>query len=311
MLKEIKLLLLFFLLMFIAVKSIHAQIIINEEPKRLYYERTMRVKKFKDMKDFRDVFHVNKFLLGKNRISGNISFNTGRVLLDDGTKLHKEFRSAMGYYLRYRFFEEFAVSATFFQNFNPNANARWIASFTYSIGRYNWRNKKFNYGYENYVNNRYNDNFKTIASKFLEGHYFLSYNVGLSDKLNKKIRLDSTSSIRFVFFSRYAFRYRDEKERTYGGFFNGKSTFGLSARYTIYRSIYIESAIYLYPEYKRKQQPWDPDYSYGFGFFDWRSFRVSLTYGNWAINHFPWRKSAYDKYGFIDGNFRVVVNFIW
>ncbi|MFL5752299.1 MAG: hypothetical protein ACJ76F_02745, partial [Bacteroidia bacterium] len=60
-----------------------------------------------------------------------------------------------------------------------------------------------------------------------------------------------------------------------------------------------------------KKLPWDPDYSYGFGYFDWRNFRISLTYGNWAINRLPWNRNYYPHYGFWDGNFRIVGNWIW
>src|SRR4051812_32458813 len=103
----------FYLLIFFAGSfEIHqaiSQIEINEEPKRLYYDRLARVKKFKNMKDFRDVFHYNKFLLGKNRISGNISYNTGRVVIEDAEQIkHNEVRSAIGFFTRIRFFEQYS-----------------------------------------------------------------------------------------------------------------------------------------------------------------------------------------------------------
>jgi hypothetical protein len=76
--------------------------------------------------------------------------------------------------------------------------------------------------------------------------------------------------------------------------------------------MYVESAVYYYPEEKLKKAPWDPDYSYGFGYFDWRSFRLSVTYGNWAVNRFPWNEQTdYPHYGFLDGNFRIIANWIW
>src|ERR1035437_3503232 len=82
----------------------------DEEHKRLYYDYTARVKKFKDMKDFRDVFHYNKYLLGKRRIMGNIFYDTGRVLVDDGQVVHSEMRNAIGFFTRIRFFEEFYIN---------------------------------------------------------------------------------------------------------------------------------------------------------------------------------------------------------
>jgi hypothetical protein len=291
------------------VKKTYAQIILDEEPKRLYYHLTKRVKRFRDMKNFRDVFHYDHYLLGKNRISGNISYNTGRVQIDDGRTIHQEWRQAVGFFTRIRFLEEFSFNTTFYVDFNKRATmARWIPDYTYSIGRYNWRSRRVNFGYENYTNNRYSDNFRTFRNKFLEGYYFLAYNY-FPVKLNKLVKIDSTTGIRLTGFTRYSVTYRDEFEVTRGGLFSGKPQAGISCRYTIAMNIYVESALYFYDN--SKKQPWDPDFTYGFGYFDWRSFRVCVTYGNWAINRFPWNKKYYGRYSFLDGNFRVAFNWIW
>lgn len=298
-------------LFFIQLTVVSGQIVVDEPPRRLYYERTMRVKKFKDMKDMRDVFHYDNLLLGKNRISGNISYNTCRVMVDDGERVHNEYRSAIGIFTRIRFFEEFSYNSTFYKDFNPLAATRWISDYSYSIGRYNWRPKKFNYGYENYINNKYSDSYKTFSKKFMEGYYFVSYSHNLSDSLTKKIRLDSTTNVKLIYFTRYSIRYRDENEVVHGSLFNGKPTMGAAIRATLFLNIYIESAVYFYFNPAVQKQPWDPDFTYGFGYFDWRSFRCSVTYGNWAVNRFPWNKSAYPRYGFLDGNFKIAFNYIW
>jgi len=302
---------LFFLLEFLCcIKPVKAQIIIDEPPKPLYYDRSMRVKKFLEMKDMRDVFHYDKFLLGTNRISGSISYTTGRVQINNGEMIRNEYRSAIGFFSRIRFVEEFSLNTVFYKDFNPNAVAPWISDYTYTFGRYNWRPGKFNYGYENYVNNKYTDNLKVFSEKFLQGYYFVSYSHFLSDKLTRKIKLDSTTNLRFTYFSRYAISYINAANEIEGGLLYGKFLLGASFRYTIYRNIYIESAVYYYPD-KTKQQPWDPDYSYGFGYFDWRSFRLTVSYGNWAVNRFPWDKNYYPSYGFLDGQFKIGGNFIW
>jgi hypothetical protein len=287
-----------------------AQIELDEEPKRLYYERLARVRKFKDMKDFRDVFHYNKFLLGKNRISGNISYNTGRVVIenDDHEKVN-EMRQAIGFFTRIRFFEQYSFNTTFYKDFNPKASARWTSNYTYSLARYNWKPNKFNYGYENYLNNRYSDDIEEMKRKFLEGYYFVSFSHNVAQKVFK---IDSTSNLKFTYFARYSIKYRDENEIIHGGLTSGKPIVGAGFRATLFWNIYVESAVYYYfPSSMGKQQPWDPDYSYGFGYFDWRSFRCSLTYGNWAVNRFPWNKNYYPYYGFLDGNFRFLINWIW
>lgn len=292
--------------------KLSAQIVIEEEPKRLYYEFAIkRIKDPKQWKNFRDVFHKDKALMGKNRILGGISYNTGRVLVtgSDG-KTKEEYRQAIAFNTRIRFYEQFSFNTTFYIDFNKQARARWISDYSYTLARYHYKLYKFNYGYENYLDNKYSDNRHQFWEKFLEGYYFISYNYGITENFRNKIALDQTTNIKIVPFVRYAFRYRDEVEREHGSPINGKSTLGLAVRYTIYRNVYIEGAAYYYPE-QFKQMPWDPDYSYGFGYFDWRSFRLSLTYGNWAINRWPGRKTNYPAYGFLDGQFRVVANWIW
>jgi hypothetical protein len=304
---RLRILILFFLF---TAPGLHAQIVVDEEPKMLYYEQTTpRVRKFKDMKDMRDVLHKNKFLLGRKRIMGNISYNTGRVLIDDGKEQHDEYRSALGFFFRVRFFEEFCANATFYKDFNPRATAHWISDYTYSIGRYNWRAGKFNYGYENYQPNKYSDDFKTFGKRFLEGYYYLSYN-HYPRLLNAYIHIDSTTSLRLIYFGRYSILYRDRYEQLHGSILGGKSTVGAAVRFTIFWNIYAEGALYYYPEETLKKQPWDPDYSYGFGYFDWRAFRISLAYGNWAVSRFGGNET-YPRYGFKDGNFRVSANWMW
>ena len=295
------------------VNQLIGQIKVEEEPTMFYYEMThQRITKLKDMKNMRDVFHKDKFLMGKKRIYGNVSYNAGRIVIEDEKHvMHNELRSAMGFYTRIRFFEEFCFNTTFYKNFNKETNVRWISDFDYSIGRYNWRPNKFNFGYENYVNNKYTDNLKTFSQKFMEGYYFLSYNNNLSEKLTKKIALDSTTNLKFIYFVRYSINYRDEFDVEHGSLFSGKPTLGVSMRYTIFRGIYIEGATYFYFHPAVQKQPWDPDYSYGFGYFNYRAFRCSLTYANWAVNRFPWNESAYKYYGILDGNFRFTVNWMW
>jgi len=308
--KKLQLLVLSFSLLSLA--PAFGQFILEEEPKRLYFERISRVKKFKDMKDFRDVFHYNKLLMGKNRISGHIAFNMGRVVIEDADHVkHNEVRSAISFFTRIRFFEQFSLNTTFYKDFNPRAAARWTSNYTYSVARYNWRPNKFNYGYENYLNNRYTDSWQQMKEKFMEGYYFISYGHN-AKKLTDKIKIDSTSNMKFLYFARYAVKYRLPNDSLLGGLTSGKPTVGMGLRMTLFWNIYIESAVYYYFQpFINKQQPWDPDYSYGFGYFDWRSFRCSISYGNWAVNRFPGRKVDYPNYGFLDGNFRFAINWIW
>jgi hypothetical protein len=298
----------FTLILLFLINDAAAQIVVDEAPRGLYYARTARIRKFKDMKNMRDVFHCDKYLMGRNRISGSSSFNIQRVIIDNGIRRKTEFRSAMSWFTRFRFFEEFSFNSTFFIDFNQRATARWIADYTYSIGRYNWRPRKFNFGYENYINNKYTDDIETFSEKFMEGYYFLSYNYVFPEYITQKIKLDSTTHIKLTPFFRFAARYRDENEIVH---YEGKPTIGVSSRITLIRNFYLEGGLYYYFQPVFRQLPWDPDYTFGFGHYNWRSFRLSVTYGNWAINRFPGKEKTYSDYGFLDGVLKVTFNWIW
>ena len=306
----------FFRLLFVGIfiliftlQGAKAQIIADEAPKDRYYMRKARVTNFWQMKDFRDVFHVDKYLLGRQRFSGNIAYNWCRVLMgDDGKNVKYEYRNALSLFIRWRFYEEMSVNATFFADFNRRAAARWISDFTYSIGRYHWRPNKINFGYENFQNNKYTDSPEQLLQKATEGYVFVSYNVPMPDAFARFMRIDSTSSLRISPVVRWAQRYRDEMERVHS---EGKPTAGVTARWTMFLNIYIEGGAYYYFTPMYRQLPWDPDYSYGFGYFDYRSFRLSLTYGNWAANRWPGKARELKHYGFLDGQFRLVANWQW
>jgi hypothetical protein len=286
-----------------------AQIIDDHGPQDRYYMRKARVTNFWKMKDFRDVFYVDKYLLGRNRFSGNITYNWQRVILSDYPTLNAQYRSALSFFLRYRIYEEIYVNTHFYYDFNKQAAARWISDFTYAIGRYNWRPYRLNFGYENYQNNKYTDSPERLLQKMTEGYFFVSYGYGLPQNIFRFIRIDSTTNFRITPFARYAFRYRDETEQVRT---EGKPAAGVSARLTLFWNLYVEGAAYYYfQDVGYRQLPWDPDYSYGFGYFDWRSFRLSLSYGNWAVNRWPGKKNNFPNYGFLDGNFKLSANWMW
>ena len=121
----------FLIVLFPAVGS--CQIInLNEMPR--YYDRTARIKKPKEWVSMRDVFHSDEYLLGRRIFSGNISYNTGRVIINDGKELHSEVRAALGFFTRISIIEEVSLNTTFYKNFNPRANQQWVSDFTYSLG---------------------------------------------------------------------------------------------------------------------------------------------------------------------------------
>jgi hypothetical protein len=65
--------------------------------------------------------------------------------------------------------------------------------------------------------------------------------------------------------------------------------------------------VFYYPN-PAQQQPWNPDFTYGFGYADWHSYTFSVQYNNYSGNRFPWNKPAENTGNFLDGIFSVSFN---
>ena len=65
---------------------------------------------------------------------------------------------------------------------------------------------------------------------------------------------------------------------------------------------------YPYPEQK---QPWDPDFTYGFGYFDWHPGTISVQYNNYSGNRYPWHKKSPDTGRFKDGAITISWSWMW
>jgi hypothetical protein len=289
------------------VNQAQAQIfLLNEMPRAKYYERTHRIRKAKEWKCIGDIIHSDKLLMRYDIFSGNVSQQVGRIIINESEGLY-ELRNATSFFLRTRVVEHFYFNVTLFHDWNPRARAEWISDFTYGIGRYSWMPRTWSYGYENYAPNKYSNSPRELLENFLQGSFFIGYNHNFFQRLMEKMHVGD-ANLKITPFFRYSPQFIDINRNVRRGL--GRPTMGISARYNIWEGLYAEGAVYAYVS-PRHKQPWDPDYSYGFGWFDWKPFRLSLTYGNWVINRFPWNEQNFPNYGFLDGNFRLTFNWAW
>jgi len=264
-------------------------------------------------KTMQDVFKKDCCLLGQYKINGSISSYFGKITYLSPEKEEINYnRYGLNFNLTTKFYKEFQLRLSFFSDLNQNEDKpKWLSNLYYSIGNYNWKNKSFAYGYENYQPNRFDGSYN-FFDNMKRGFFFVSYNYYLlnqDDKFSgsRHFILDGTSQIYFSPFVRYQLEYTDRYGTNVLG--NNKVTLGASARYVIWRNFYIEGAAYYYPTEKSKM-PWDPDFTYGFGYFDWRSFKLNFSYGNWIANRFPGNKKEM-KNDFTNGEFKLSFSFIW
>jgi len=258
--------------------------------------------------NMKDVLKSDCCWLGQNKISGSAGFFFNKITyLDPANSSYKDYmRYGTSFNLTVKPYKEFQIRLFFYADLNNNPDKpQWLSNLFYNIGWYNWRNKTFSYGYENYQPNRFDGSYNWFEN-FKRGFFFVSYNYQLLNP-GSKLHLDRWSQISLTPFVRYQYEYTDRYGIEVMG--HHKIIAGSGVRWAIAKKFYVESAVYFYPV-KNSQLPWDPDYTYGFGFFDWRSFKINLSYGNWIANRFPGRPAGM-KNDFTNGEWKILFTFIW
>lgn len=240
--------------------------------------------------------------------SGNAGFQCSRLIYNDPQtgEWKNRFRGSMTGTFNVQLYKELMLSTTFFYHIRTKNDPPfpiWLSDMFYSIKWFNWRPYTFSFGYENYADNRFNEPARKWGEKFLQGFVFVSFNANLPQKWINKFRLDQSTNFVFVPAIRYFPSYRNQADEILWH----RLQLGLTARYTIWFRLYLEAGVYAYP-FPNSRMPWDPDFTYGFGYFDYRPWRVSVTYGNWIANRFNFQKEI-PGYNFLDGNFSVLFNY--
>ena len=241
-------------------------------------------------------------------ITGNTGIQFGRLVYNDTATgdLIKRFRCAATLTTTINFYKHLQLSATGFYYFRNNDSPPlpiWLSDMYYSLKWANWQPYKFSFGYENYADNRFKEPFSKWKEKFFQGLLFVSYNANLPASTIDKIRIDNSTNFVFVPAIRYLPTYRNQFDEI----LDNKIIMSLASRYTIGYNIYLEGGVHYYP-IKNSKMPWDPDFTYGFGYFDYRPWKLSVTYGNWIANRFDFKKEL-PEYGFLDGNFSINFNY--
>jgi hypothetical protein len=254
---------------------------------------------------FGDIFSSNNFWLGENKIKGDAGFAVSKItFLNAQSDLIEFYRIASKTNIAVNLFGDFFIKNTFYFDLISNDQTPfWLGNHFYGLGVYNWRNKKFSYGYENFQPNKFKNAQFDYWTNMKRGLFFISYNYEYKRNF---FLLDETSKFVFVPLVRIQPEYVDVNNETMGFI---KPILGTNIRYVFFKNIYVETGLFLYPIRKTKL-PWDPDFTYGFGIFDWRAFKINFSYGNWIANRYPWQ----DKemiHGFMNGEFSLNINYAW
>ena len=177
----------------------------------------------------------------------------------------------------------------------------WNPDFTYCFGYNDWRPYTLSLTYCNYGGNRLEPEDGQRHTDFDGGGWTLGYKFPLAKRLQHLLLMDPNGSIGCNVGLSYVHKYTDAATNSE---LTGKKRASFGCKYTIWKNWYWNFAINYYPD-KSQQQPWDPDYTYGFGYFDWRPGTISFQYNNYSGNRFNSADRADGTGRFRNGTFSI------
>jgi hypothetical protein len=198
---------------------------------------------------------------------------------------------------RYEPRESWFATVTGYAYLEPDRRQPWQGDFSYAFGYDDWRPNTFSLLYSNYGNNRASG--QDAGERFLEGTVSGAYKFNLPAVIAEPMLIDRSQTIG----CRVAYNVSPRYERENGSIASDKHSAQAGCRYPIWKRAYFDWTVYTY--LRGEQRSWDPDFTYGFGWFDWRPHRVSVQYSNYSGNRWPGREPAPRTGRFRDGQVTV------
>lgn len=201
------------------------------------------------------------------------------------------------------------ASATFYRYVNSGLQKSWNPDFSYVIGYDDWHPWTLGFLYSHYGGNRLKPDRSRgeTVSDLEEGGLSLSWKYVLPRWLEEQLLVHESGGIGASIAYNTVPKYMNLatlEERDW------KRNLGFSFKYGIYKWVYFSFTAYYYP-LPEHQQPWDPDYTYGFGYFDWHPGTITVQYNNYSGNRYPWRKGSNFKKNFKEGSLSISWSWAW
>lgn len=185
----------------------------------------------------------------------------------------------------------------------------WHPDFTYAFGYDDWRPGSLSLFYANDTGTRLRPGRAAGQHRFNfpEGRWTLAYRFALPAALVPVLLVGDGDQAHCNASAHLMPRY---VVAAGGGRGRHKTSLSAGCRYMRPDGWYAEATVFAYPR-GEQQQPWDPDFTYGFGYADWRPGAVSLQYNNYSGNRFPGRKRAPGEGTFRSGSFSATWSIQW
>lgn len=197
------------------------------------------------------------------------------------------------------------AGATFYRYLDQNQQADWNPDFSYTFGYDDWHPYTLSLIYSNYGGNRLSPEKDETFTEFRQGTWSLGWKFPLPKKIAAPFLIDRSGgigcSVNYHLTPEYFDLAKGENE-------NFKHAYSLGCKYVITGNWYLNWTLNSYLD-SNQQQPWDPDFTYGFGYFDWHPGTITVQYNNYSGNRYPGRQRVADTGRFIDGE--IMVSWSW
>jgi hypothetical protein len=211
--------------------------------------------------------------------------------------------------LKYVPLSSWFVSVTLLKYLRGDLQRPWNPDFTYVFGYDDWHPYTFSAQYANYGGNRLNPDrgAKERYTTFNAGSWNVSFKFPLPETLRSVFLFSDEDAMGCTFGATLTPRYSDSASNTV---MNYKRTLALGCKYAFSNNWYFNFSV---PQYvvKSQKQPWDPDFTYGFGYFDWHPGTWSIQYNNYSGNRYPWNPSSPGTGRLKDGSISIGISANW
>jgi hypothetical protein len=211
--------------------------------------------------------------------------------------------------MRYNPLSYWFFQGTVYNYIDKTRQAPWNPTFTYVFGYDDWHPYTFSLLFGSYTGNRFQPNRAAGErfTRFEQGGVSLGWKFPFPKIIERVISVSGRESTLGQFGYNVVPAYLELRTLSTQ---HWKQSASFLIHHNIYKQIYVEVKGFYYP-YHEQQQPWDPDFTYGFGYFDYRPGRFSIQYNNYSGNRFPWRPRSANTGTFRDASVTLSWGWNW
>ncbi len=207
--------------------------------------------------------------------------------------------------LKYSIIGNWFISATAYHYFDKELQQAWNPDFTYVFGYSDWRPYTFSLLYSNYGGNRFSPEPGGKHTEFSQGTWALGWKFPISKPFIDWLSFTDEGAIGCQFDYNYTPEYFDLDTVEYK---TSHQTISLGCKYSIVGNWYVNGTAFYYLDSSQKQ-PWNPDFTYGFGYFDWHPGTITIQYNNYSGNRWNSADRGADTGRFKDGSISISYSF--